>query len=94
MDEEPPEPMLAWWEMAKAMMASFEPDWRDEVAAKAAFVRHNEAVRAAIPPHRLVEWHPGDGWAPLCSALGVAAPDEPFPHRNSTDEFRSRMGWD
>lgn len=94
MDEEPPEPMHAWWEMTQAMMAAFDPDWRDEAAATAAFVRHNDAVRAAVPASRLVEWHPGDGWQPLCSALGVPVPDEPFPHRNSTDEFRTLMGWD
>ena len=40
------------------------PDWDDERAAKLAYVRHNEAVRAAIPPDRLVEWRPGDGWDP------------------------------
>jgi hypothetical protein len=47
-------------------------------------------VRATAPPDRLLDWHPGDGWEPICHALGVAVPDEPFPHVNSTDEFRAR----
>ncbi|MFF0374089.1 sulfotransferase [Actinoplanes missouriensis] len=25
---------------------------------------------------------PREGWAPLCRALGVTEPDEPFPHLN------------
>jgi hypothetical protein len=51
-------------------------------------------VRATAPPDRLLEWHPGDGWAPLCTALGVDIPDEPFPHVNSTAEFRAMAGLD
>ena len=48
------------------------PDWQDETAAKRAYEEHNAAVRATIDPARLVEWQPGDGWEPLCAALGVA----------------------
>jgi Sulfotransferase domain len=57
-----------------------------------AFVRHNEAVRAEVPPERLLEWTPGDGWDPICDRLGLAVPAEPFPVTNTTDEFRARMG--
>ena len=45
-----------------------------------------------MPAERLVEWRPGDGWAPLCAALGVPVPDEPFPHVNSAAEFQESMG--
>jgi hypothetical protein len=72
----------------------FTAEWADESAAKAAYEQHNAAVRDAVPPSRLVEWKPGDGWAPLCAALDVAVPDEPFPHVNSTDEFRTMTGLD
>jgi hypothetical protein len=68
----------------------FTPDWADEAAAKAAFERHNAAVRAAIPPGRLVEWRPGDGWRPICVALGRPVPPDPFPHFNTTADFRAR----
>jgi hypothetical protein len=84
----------AWGEMVMAMLAGFTPDWRDEAAAKAAFVAHNDAVRAEIPADRLVDWQPGDGWEPICRALGVAVPDTPFPHVNTTAEFRAMMGLD
>jgi hypothetical protein len=71
----------------RALATRFTPDWADEVAAKAAFERHNAAVRAAIPPSRLVEWRPGDGWSPICAALGRPAPADPFPHVNKTADF-------
>ncbi len=73
---------------------TFTESFLDEDEAKAAFERHNETVRREGPAGRLVEWTPGDGWEPLCSALGVPVPDEPFPHVNTTDEFRGRAGWD
>jgi hypothetical protein len=77
--------------MLRDMFAIFEPDWRDDAAAMAAYDRHNAAVRREVPEDRLVEWQPGDGWAPLCSALGVDVPAEDFPHVNTTDEFRAMM---
>jgi hypothetical protein len=70
----------------------FTPGWSDETAAKAAYEAHNAAVRSETPAERLVEWQPGDGWEPLCAALGVDVPSEPFPHVNTTDEFREMTG--
>lgn len=84
----------AWARMARAMMRSFSPAGLDRDAAMAAYERHNAEVRAEVPAARLVEWRPGDGWEPLCRALGLAVPDEPFPHVNTSAEFRSRAGWD
>jgi hypothetical protein len=66
----------------------------DRDAAIAAYEAHNADVRATADPARLVEWQPGDGWQPLCAALGVAVPDEPFPHLNTTDDFRAMVGLD
>ena len=54
----------------------------DRDATVARFTAHNDSVRAQCPPGRLVEWSPGDGWGPLCAALGVPVPAEPF--RTST----------
>ena len=87
-------PDPAWNDMVDAMLPRFTPDWRDADAAKAAFVAWNDAVRAEVPPSRLVEWAPGDGWGPLCRGLGVDVPSEPFPHLNTTDEFRAMTGLD
>lgn len=51
---------------------------------------HNDRVREAVDPNRLLEWKLGDGWGPLCAALGVSVPDEPFPHTNSKEEWHAR----
>ena len=58
----------------------------------AAYRRHNDAVRAAVPPAQLLEWAPSDGWEPICARLGVPVPAEPFPLTNTTPEFREMMG--
>ena len=68
----------------------FTEQYLDREQAIAAYERHNADVRSAAPPSRLVEWQPADGWGPLCAALGLAVPDEPFPHTNSTEEFLAR----
>jgi hypothetical protein len=73
--------------MAEAMMAHFTPDFCDETAAKGAYLRHNDDVRASVPSDRLLEWQPGHGWGPLADALGLPVPEDPFPHVNTTDEF-------
>ena len=49
-------------------------------------------MRAEIPADRLIDWQAGDGWGPICAKLGVPVPDEPFPHVNTTAEFRSMLG--
>jgi len=83
----PPE-MKEWFEMWRAVTtARFTPNWTDENAARAAYDRHNAEVRAAAPPDRLVDRQPGDGWSPLCLALGIDEPTDPFPHLNTREEF-------
>lgn len=90
MDDDPRMPGFA--AMGRDMFAAWEPNWRDDTAAMAAYERHNETVRREAPRERLVEWQPGDGWEPLCTALGAPVPDEEFPHTNTTEEFRARFG--
>jgi hypothetical protein len=70
--------------------ARFTPGWQNEDEAKAAYVRHNDEVRAEVPVERLLEWSPGDGWEPICAALGLEVPGEPFPHANTTEMFKAR----
>jgi hypothetical protein len=80
-----------WRAMVDDLFAArFTTAMDDRAACIAAFERHNAQVRRSVPAHRLVEWRPGDGWAPLCAALGIAVPDEPFPHTNTTEEFLAR----
>ena len=80
-----------WRRMIEAMFsARFTTEIENKAACIAAYAAHNRHVRATAPPARLVEWQPGDGWAPLCRALDLAIPDQPFPHVNSTAEFQAR----
>jgi hypothetical protein len=57
----------------------------------AAFDRHNEIVRRTAPKARLLEWRAADGWDPICKALGLPVPSEPFPRVNTTEEFQARV---
>jgi len=79
----------------RALLAkTFTPNWTDEREAKQVYDVHNARVRASVPPPRLVDWQPGDGWEPMCRALGLPIPDDPFPHVNTTDHFRRMIGLD
>lgn len=89
-DKAPPGPFR---EMVTGMFASrFTPNIRDKAAAIAAYERHNAAVRARVPKSRLLEYQPGDGWEPLCRALGVPVPNEPYPRVNTREEWAARAG--
>ena len=80
-----------WFAMIEALMTErFVFDITNREACIAAFERHNADVQARAPKDRLLEWHPGDGWKPICDALGLPIPDEPFPHVNSSEEFAFR----
>lgn len=48
-----------------------DPD--DPADVMAGYDRWLIEVRTEVPPDRLVEWQPGDGWEPICRALGVSA---------------------
>ncbi len=68
------------------------PQWPEASAVVAAYERHNAEVRREVPGDRLIDWRPGDGWEPICSALGLEVPVEPFPHENTTADFQTRIG--
>ncbi|HEY0486691.1 MAG TPA: sulfotransferase [Mycobacteriales bacterium] len=81
-----------WHAMVRELLAHrFTPDLDDAAAAMAAYEQGNAAVRAGVPAERLVEWRTGEGWEPLCAALGLPVPDEPFPHTNTTAEFQAML---
>jgi hypothetical protein len=85
------DPSLPGFEaMLRDIVAAFEPRWRDDAALMAAYDRHNASVRRVVEPSRLIEWHAGDGWEPLCAGLGLPVPDEEFPHVNTRQEFRGQ----
>jgi hypothetical protein len=91
-DGAPPE-MQPWFEAMRTLLRDRFSDQLDNPTAMMdAFVRHNDAVRAAIPAERLLEWTPSDGWEPICERLGVDVPDEPFPRTNDTNQWRANLG--
>jgi hypothetical protein len=89
MEDDPRMPGFA--AMGRDMFTTFDPHWRDDTAAMAAYERHNETVRRDASPQRLLQWQPGDGWEPLCAALEVPVPDDEFPHSNTTEQFRENF---
>ena len=95
MHRDPPPEMADWHRMAVDMLRlRFTEQWEDRQAAMAQYQRHNDEVRATVSGDRLVEWRPADGWTPICRALGVPVPDQPFPHVNTTEEFRAMANLD
>ncbi len=74
----------------KVMFRDIFTDAHDRDEIMAGYERWSRDVRAEIAPERLVEWQPGDGWEPICYALGVPVPDRPFPHENSTAAYLAR----
>ena len=54
------------------------------------FLKHTEAVKAAIPAERLLIYEVGEGWDRLCAFLDVPVPAEPYPSENSRAEFIAR----
>jgi hypothetical protein len=89
-NRDPANPSPVGTMMRGILHATFTPDVEDRAAAIAAYDRHNANVRATAPKGRLIDWKPGDGWGPLCEALRLPVPSEPFPHVNTTKEFQER----
>ncbi|KAJ5542093.1 hypothetical protein N7461_008096 [Penicillium sp. DV-2018c] len=44
------------------------------------FDEHYALVRHLVPKDRLLEWHPSQGWDPLCDFLELPVPAKEFPH--------------
>jgi sulfotransferase family protein len=61
--------------------------WDDPATLMTAYERHNAAVRVTIPRERLLEWRAEEGWVPICHALGMPIPDQPFPRTNKRDAW-------
>mgnify|MGYP003653845731 FL=1 len=78
--------------MAKAVI--FDHTFGGEVDDREHVLRvyraHNAAVKAALPPERLLVFDGAEGWGPLCAFLEVAVPDKPYPNTSSTAEFQAR----
>ena len=86
-DQAPPE-ARPWLEMVVGVIErNGFPQGLDRDGLVRGFVAHNQAVRDAIPPAKLLAYEVKEGWGPLCEFLGVDVPSEPFPRTNSRTEF-------
>jgi hypothetical protein len=74
------------------MRTHLTPQWPEATAVRAAYERHNAEVRREVPGEHLIDWRPGDGWEPICAALGLAVPAVPFPHENTAADFQAKAG--
>jgi hypothetical protein len=85
------EPDSEWHTMVNALLRDkFTPDTTNREACIEAFNQQNEFVRNAGLGSRLLEWKASEGWEPLCGALDLPIPEEPFPYVNSTEDFNQR----
>ena len=80
------------WSAGRHLVDLFEhftgtTEWDDEEILLAAYERHNQQVRAAVPPARLLEWSAKEGWGPLCAALDKPVPARPFPWANKREHW-------
>lgn len=62
--------------------------WDNPALMMDLYKRHNDEVRATIPAERLLEWRAQDGWEPICRALDLPIPNQPFPWNNSRSTWK------
>lgn len=79
----------------KLILGLFDSKTPEEAQQKArwAFDRHEQRIREAAPPEKLLTYRMGDGWEPLCDFLGKDVPDQDFPWMNEAAMLR-RIAWD
>ncbi|CAH8601695.1 unnamed protein product [Schistosoma bovis] len=58
-------------------------DFDDDAMLLECYEKHNKTLQENIPSERLLVYHIGDGWEPLCRFLNVDVPANiPFPETN------------
>ncbi|EJU05223.1 hypothetical protein DACRYDRAFT_74382 [Dacryopinax primogenitus] len=81
-------PMFAFWSVGrnvdrfKKTYGSIGPD---------SYVAHNARMKALVPKEKLLVYNVKEGWAPLCTFLGVQVPNKPFPRNNETKDMHKRF---
>ena len=71
-------------EMADAVVwqGTFGGRFEDRTYAISVFNDFVADVTRRLPADKLLVFDVKEGWGPLCAFLGVAVPDQPFPHVN------------
>ena len=82
----------AQWRLARKMILqqTFGGSTTDPELAMDVLKMHDAEVKRTVPDERLLVYEVKQGWAPLCTFLGVPVPDTPFPRSNTTEEFLAR----
>ena len=73
------------------MEKHFEGKFLDKEFAEKVFNKHNEDVKAYVPPEKLLVFDVSEGWKPLCKFLNVPEPSEPLPHTNKRENFKEML---
>jgi hypothetical protein len=76
----------------KAVYPEFSGHFNDRDFLLSQYARHNDEVIRTVPKEQLLVFDVCDGWAPLCTFLGVAIPETPFPRTNSREEMLAHRG--
>jgi len=85
-DVDPALQMIRRLFLDKCMHGRFE----DRDFAVSTYRQYCDNVIDEVPGDRLLVYEASEGWSPLCSFLGYDVPNEPFPRKNTRDEFRDR----
>lgn len=55
------------------------------------YEKNTADVQAAFSADRLLTYHVGDGWEPLCRFLGKPVPNVPYPRTNPKEDFHAML---
>ena len=81
-----------WRDMVfETLDSRFTSDITNRKKCITAFIEHCTDVKKTANPDRLLEWHPKDGWTPICRFLKRPTPDTNFPHLNDLESFKKRI---
>ena len=65
--------------------------FEDKAATEKIFNQYIEDVKAYVPADKLLVFDVSQGWGPLCKFLGVPEPNEPLPHLNKKENFKTML---
>lgn len=72
-----------YWLLKASVDKWTDGDMSNSTALRKSYTDHYDHIRAKVPKSNLLEFHPREGWTPLCEFLGHEVPkDEPFPNVN------------
>lgn len=79
-----------WWMVAShCWLSACDRDFSRNGKGRAFFERHYKRMREILPEERKLEFHPSQGWDPLCKFLDVSKPEDgsEFPRINESESF-------